>query len=166
MILEEIYTSFLPNWFLMWSLFQYIASCFLFIQLCLLHLIPYNLSFLSNIVWSTVSKAFERSINIPRVCWIFSEASYIWSTSWIIIIHKSNIIKRCFYFMPLCTSFLQGAQYAALPTCHVREIQRVYRQRQLIWCSFNWPTKAFDCMDHKLLIATLFWYGVSLTFVL
>ena len=56
----------------------------LFIQLWMLPLIPYNSSFLSCIVWSAVSKAFERSINPPSVQKLFSKASNTSSTSSII----------------------------------------------------------------------------------
>ena len=63
--------------------------CFLFerkrfMQLWLLPLIPYNSSFLSSIVWSTISQAFERLINTPSVYKLFSKAWNIWSKNWII----------------------------------------------------------------------------------
>ena len=46
-----------------------------FIQLWFLASKPYNSSFLSNIVWSTVSKAYERSINTPSVYRLLSKVS-------------------------------------------------------------------------------------------
>ena len=57
--------------------------CFLFerkrfMQLWLLPLIPYNSSFLSSIVWSTILKTFERSINTPSVYkLIFESLKYL-----------------------------------------------------------------------------------------
>ena len=82
--LDKLHTSHVLNWVFLWVLFH----CFLFkrkrfMQLWLLPLIPYNSSFLSSIVWSTILKAFEKSINTPSVYKLLSKAWNIWSKNWI-----------------------------------------------------------------------------------
>ena len=57
--------------------------------------------------------------------------------------------------------FSQGVQYAALPTCHVRKILKSVDKYNEFGALLTDVSKACDCIDHKLLIATLSWYGVS-----
>ena len=46
-----------------------------------LSVIPYSSNFLRRMEWSTVSKAFDRSMNTPSVYLLFSKDSIIWSTN-------------------------------------------------------------------------------------
>ena len=46
-----------------------------------LFVIPYISNFLRKMDWSTVSTAFDRSMNIPSVYLLFSKDSIIWSTN-------------------------------------------------------------------------------------
>ena len=52
--------------------------------------------------------------------------------------------------------FLNGVPYAALSTCHVRKIKEYVDKGNKFCALLTALSKAFDCIDHKLLIAKLF----------
>ena len=64
-----------------WMNFLLFESRLLILRLWFLSIIPYSSNFLRRIAWSTVSKAFDRSVNTPSAYLLFSKDSVIWSTN-------------------------------------------------------------------------------------
>ena len=54
-------------------------------------------------------------------------------------------------------------QYSALPSGNVRKMEKVYDNSKMFGALLTDLSKAFDCIDHELLIAKLNAYGFSIT---
>ena len=69
------------NWLSLSFVFFFFFSLIWMNCLWFLTVIPYSSNFLRIMEWSTVSKAFDRSMNTPSVYSLFSKDSIIWSTN-------------------------------------------------------------------------------------